>query len=202
MKAEMNYLPSGISGSYSAEHPRVRIKQLSIVRVWTLFIVRQSKSATPKMSSVDPSRPDIQAFMAEASKALGRLLPAPKDVFNFGGDNPRLTNELLALAIQGKKSATTSWPVPDPLHWSVGDLSVILNGKGEPAAVMRTLSFVECKFKDVAEDFALAEAEGDYEAYRKGHFWFYGQQKNGHEFNDESTVLCERFEVIYSQKTD
>lgn len=139
--------------------------------------------------------------MAEASKALGRPLPAPKDVFRFGGDDPRVTDECLALAIAGLKSATTSWPIPDPLYWGVGDLSVILNSKGAPAAVMRTLSFVECKFKDVAEDFALAEAEGDYEAYRKGHLWFYGRQENGHEFNDESMVLCERFEVIYSLKS-
>lgn len=154
------------------------------------------------MSSVDPSRPDIQAFMAEASQALGTDFPAPKDVFNFGGDDARVTDELLALALQGKKTATTSWPIPNPLHWGVGDLSVILNGKGEPAAIMRTLSFVECKFKDVAEDFALAEAEGDYEAYRQGHIWFYGKQENGHEFGDESMVLCERFEVIYPEKKD
>lgn len=154
------------------------------------------------MSSIDPNRPDIQTFMAKASKALGRNLPAPKDIFNFGGDNPRVTDELLALALQGKKTATTSWPIPNPLHWDVGDLSVILNGQGEPAAVMQTLSFVECQFKDVAEDFALAEAEGNYEVYRRGHIWFYGQQEGGHEFSDESMVLCERFVVIYPEKKD
>jgi len=153
------------------------------------------------MSAVDPSRADVVAFMAQASKALRTALPAPKDVFGFGGDNPVLTDRFLGLAIEGKKSATTSWPIPNPRHWDVGDLSVILNGSGEPAAVMRTLSFVECKFRDVAEDFALAEAEGDYEEYRTGHFSFYGKQKNGHEFNDESMVLCERFEVIYPLKT-
>ena len=149
------------------------------------------------MSLVDPGRPDVVAFMDTASKALGRDLPAPKDVFGFGGSNPALTDELLQLAIEGKKSATTSWPIPEPMHWDVGDLSVILNGNGEPAAVMRTISFVRCKFKDVAEDFALAEAEGDYENYRQGHIHFYGKQENGHLFNDESMVLCERFEVIY-----
>lgn len=149
------------------------------------------------MSAIDPSRPDIIEFMSTASKALGTPLAAPKDVFSFGGKNPALASKLLSLAIEGKKSATTSWPVPDPLYWGVGDLSVILDGEGKPGAVMRTTSFVECKFKDVAEDFALAEAEGDYEAYRKGHLWFYGQQEGGAEFNDESMVLCERFEVIY-----
>lgn len=154
------------------------------------------------MSSVDPTRSDITAFMAEAAKALGRELPTPKDVFNFGGSNPRVSDELLALALEGKKTATTSWPIPNPLHWGVGDLSVILNGKGEPAAIMRTLSFVECKFKDVAEDFALAEAEGTYEDYRNGHIWFYRQQENGHEFGDQSVVLCETFKVIYPARKE
>lgn len=149
------------------------------------------------MSAIDPLRSDIVAFMAKASKELGSDLPAPKDVFGFGGSNPTLTDKLLQFAIDGKKTATTSWPIPDPLYWGPGDLSVIMNGKGEPGAIMRTLSFVKCKFKDVAEDFALAEAEGDYENYRTGHIWFYGQQENGHEFGDESKVLCETFEVIY-----
>ncbi|KAK0707919.1 PUA-like domain-containing protein [Lasiosphaeris hirsuta] len=150
------------------------------------------------MSAVDPNRADIVAFMAKASAALGIPLPAPKDVFNFGGTgNMSLSDKLLHFAIAGLKTATTSWPIPDPLYWGVGDLSVILDGRGMPGAVMRTTSFVECKFKDVAENFALAEAEGDYEAYRQGHTEFYGKQKDGEQFNGESMVLCERFEVIY-----
>ncbi|KAK0710287.1 PUA-like domain-containing protein [Lasiosphaeria miniovina] len=145
------------------------------------------------MSAVDPSRPDIVAFMA-------------KDIFNFSGDNAALADEKLALAIQGKKSATTSWPIPDPMHWGVGDLSIILDGNGAPGAVMRTTSFVRCLFRDVAEDFALAEAEGDYNEYREGHIWFYNaeEQKKPEAqrqlFGDDSMVLCERFEVIYPPK--
>ena len=153
------------------------------------------------MSATDPAREDIKAFMAEASTALGTALPAPKDVFGFGGTNPVLTDKLLGLAIAGEKTATTSWPVPDPMHWGVGDLSVILDGRGRPGAVMRTTSLVTCLFRDVEEEFALAEAEGDYESYRTGHIWFYGQQKDGHLFGDDSTVLCERFEVIYPLKS-
>lgn len=151
-------------------------------------------------SAVDPNRPDVVAFINNVSMELGQNIPAPKDVFNFGGDNAELTDRLLAFAIEGKKTATTSWPIPDPLYWDVGDYSVILNSRGEPSAVMRTKSFVKCKFKDVAEDFALAEAEGDYNDYREGHIWFYGKQENGHLFDDESMVLCERFEVVYPKK--
>lgn len=74
------------------------------------------------MSAVDPGRSDIIAFMATASQALGRELAAPKDVFAFGGTNPRVTDELLQLAVEGKKTATTSWPIPQPLHWGLGGL--------------------------------------------------------------------------------
>jgi uncharacterized protein YhfF len=150
------------------------------------------------MSSIDPSRSDIVAFMAGASSAVGRTLPAPKDVFHFGGSSPALADQRLRLAIQGKKSAATSWPVPEPLHWGVGDLSVILDGAGRPRALMRTTSLVQCLFRDVDEGFALAEAEGDYEAYRTGHFDFYRGQEGGETFGEDSIVLCERFEVLYS----
>ena len=143
------------------------------------------------MSKIDPNRPDVVAFVAKVSQELGQDIPPPKDVFNFGNDR------ILGYALDGSKTATTSWPVPDPLYWGPGDYSVITNNAGEPVAVMITLSFQQCKFKEVEEDFALAEGEGDYEEYRKGHFWWYGQQENGHEFNDESMVLCERFRLVY-----
>lgn len=160
------------------------------------------------MSSTDPNRPDIVLFMAEASRALGRTLPPPKDVFAFGGGprDPVLSTELLVKAIRGEKKATTSWPVPDPLYWSVGDLSVILDGEGRPGALMRTTEFRKCRFRDVEEQFALDEAEGSYEDYRRGHFWFYALEENVkaardqgvlENFGEDSWVLCERFEVIY-----
>jgi uncharacterized protein YhfF len=152
------------------------------------------------MSRFATDRPDVVALMKEASEALGRPLAAPKDVFHFGHDNnPKSGDGRLRDALDGLKTATTSWPVPSPRYWDAGDLSVILNGEGQPVAVMRTLSLVECKFKDVAEDFALAENEGTYEDYREGHIHFYNSQGKGH-FDDESMVLCERFEIIYEKK--
>ncbi len=153
------------------------------------------------MSRFATDRADVVALMRAAGEALGRELPAPKDVFHFGDENdPQSGKERLRDALAGLKTATTSWPVPTPRHWGVGDLSVILDGEGRPAAVMRTLSLVECKFADVAEDFALAENEGTYEDYREGHLRFYNRQDKGH-FDDNSMVLCERFEIIYSEQT-
>lgn len=180
--------------------PSISTRHRETIDHFATHFQNQNPITNNTMSATDPSRTDIVAFMALASAVLDQPLPPPKDVFNFGGKNPTRAAEFLQLAIEGKKTATTSWPVPDPLYWGPGDLSVILGGEGKPGAVMRTTSFVTCKFKDVAEDFALAEAEGDYEAYRMGHIWFYGQQEGGDKFGDESMVLCERFEVIYPKK--
>ena len=123
------------------------------------------------MSKIDVSRPDVVAFVAKASKELGFDVPPPKDVFSFGEGGTDLDDRLLGYALEGKKTGTTSWPVPDPLYWGPGDYSVILSAKGEPTALMKTLSFRQCKFKDVEEEFALSENEGDYEEYRQGHIW-------------------------------
>ncbi|WYZ33879.1 hypothetical protein EsH8_I_000155 [Colletotrichum jinshuiense] len=148
------------------------------------------------MSEIDPSRPDIVAFMARVSAELATTLASPKDVCAFG-DSPALKDELLGILLQGNKTSTTSWPIPEALHWGVGDLSVVLDGKGQPAAVIKTTSFVRCKFRDVDEDFALAEGEGDYQAWRNGHIRYFKRNQEGQEFNEDVEVLCERFEVVY-----
>lgn len=148
------------------------------------------------MSETDPARPDIVTFMARAASELKTTLAPPKDVCKFG-DNPALADELLGLLLQGKKTSTTTWPIPETLHWGVGDLSVILDGRGDPRAIIRTTSFVRCRFGDVAEDFALAEGEGDYEQWREGHIRYFKRVEGGKGFSEEVEVLCEWFEVVY-----
>lgn len=138
--------------------------------------------------------------MEEASNALGESLPPPKDVFHFGDENrPESGTELLKNALKGLKTGTTTWPIPEPRHWDVGDLSVILNEKGHPVAVMRTLSLVECKLKDVTEEFALSEYEGTWQDYIDGHLRFFQRMERG-PFDENNVVLTERFEIIYKRE--
>ncbi|KAK4195864.1 PUA-like domain-containing protein [Triangularia verruculosa] len=158
-------------------------------------------------STLSSTHPDIIEFMSLASAELASgniLLDAsqPKDIFQFGGTSSQLADARLQLAIQGRKTATTSWPVPEPLHWGVGDYSVILDGSRRPGALMKTTELKICKFKDVADDFALAEAEGSVDEYKQGHRDFYAEQRRREgkprdEFSDESEVLCERFVVVF-----
>ena len=162
------------------------------------------------MSQTDPNHPDIKTFILIASTALGIKIPPPKDIFSFAHStppNPTQTNLILNRAVKGLKTATTSWPIPSPLHWGVGDYSVILDGEGKPGALMRTTELRVCEFRDVDEGFAIAEGEGDYEEYRTGHLEYYNSVrytgfeigKDGERvvFGEESLVLCERFEVVY-----
>ncbi|KXJ88786.1 PUA-like domain-containing protein [Microdochium bolleyi] len=149
------------------------------------------------MSTIDPQRPDIVAYMAAASQALGQDLPAPKDVFAFGDDQSALNDSLLQLVLEGKKTGTATYPIPQPLHWGPGDYAVVVDSRSEPRAIIRTISFVQCPFRDVTEEFALSEAEGDYEAWRTGHIRFWKELQGEKDFCEDSVVQCERFELVY-----
>lgn len=153
------------------------------------------------MSSIDPQRPDVVAFIAEASRALVKDLPAPKDVFAFGDNEARLNDSLLALVLSGKKTGTATYPIPDPLHWAPGDYAVVVDSESRPRAVIRTVSLVRSAFKDVTEEFALSEAEGDYKAWREGHIWFWKESQKEMGFSEDSVILCERFELVFPETT-
>ncbi|KAF3939300.1 hypothetical protein ABW19_dt0200852 [Dactylella cylindrospora] len=145
-----------------------------------------------KLSFTDPA---VDAFMKEASEALGEPLPPPCDVFGFG-DSPEHNDEFLGLALAGLKTGTTSWPVPDPIPWSVGTVSVVYDSKKIPRAVYRTTKIEVKRFCDVDEAFALTEAEGGYKGWRDGHVMYFNRISGG-KFSEEDKVLCERFEIIY-----
>lgn len=60
------------------------------------------------MSRFDPAAPAVVAFMRKASDELGVDLSAPKDIFDFGMGNARLSDKLLEITLRGEKTATTS----------------------------------------------------------------------------------------------
>ena len=121
------------------------------------------------------------------------------------GDNPDLAQELGLLVVDGIKSGTCSalweWiaegnPIPQP-----GLISIVLDGTKEPMCIIETTEVFICRFRDVDEDFAAAEGEGDHslEYWRKAHFNFFSRvlPKIGKEFSEDMPLVCERFKVIY-----
>ena len=129
-------------------------------------------------------------------------IEGPYTAWAFGGpDTPALADTLAQLVRYGPKRATASLvaeydtdeePLPE-----VGDLSVILDGSGEPVCVIRTTELIRCRFGDVDERFARDEGEGDMTRawWRQAHLGFWAAQ--GWEVDDDTEVLCERFELLW-----
>ncbi len=116
--------------------------------------------------------------------------------FSFG-DTPELADALLALVLAGKKTATCgamrdygqgkeAMPV-------VGRQDVVLNGAGEPACVVKTLSVETRRFDDIDPSFTDREGEGDYAAWRAGHERYFA--RNGG-FSPDMEVVCETFRLV------
>ena len=87
-----------------------------------------------------------QAYWADFVQSLAAHDPrraARPDAFGFGGEGD-LADELAALVLAGKKRATASLPseytsLNEPLP-QAGDLSIILDGKGNPVGIIERTS--------------------------------------------------------------
>lgn len=71
------------------------------------------------------------------------------------GDSPEMADELLALVLAGKKTATVSVILEDEQTPSVGDLSLVLDGRGNPACVIKTVHLETVKFCDLTWDMTV-----------------------------------------------
>ena len=169
-----------------------------------------------KPARTDPAQTErIAEFweVARASVDLGDLGAVaggpPKDVapppaWSFG-DSPGLADELLALVLEGRKTAAASLVVEyedvgDPLP-APGDLSIVLDGRAEPRALIRTTRVEIVPFAEVTVEHASLEGEGDrtLEAWRTEHrrAWQGPLASFGHELDPSMPVVCERFAVLF-----
>ena len=131
-------------------------------------------------------------------------IPTNAVTFSFG-DSPEMADDLLALVLAGKKTATCG-PVRDfgpggaekPV---VGRRDVILDGKGRPAAVIETVEVSYCRFDEVDEAFARDEGEGllTLEDWSNGHkaYW----ERNGG-WSPDMELICERFRLVEALPRD
>ena len=114
-------------------------------------------------------------------------------------------DKLAELVVQGIKTATCSAydlyqldnePIPQ-----AGDLSVILDSRGEAVCIIRTLKVYVTEFRNVSPEHAFKEGEGDRSLayWRTVHVSFLTKELAAvHKTFDEKTkVVCEEFEVVY-----
>jgi len=121
------------------------------------------------------------------------------------GDGAQMADELGVLVRQGIKTATCGllWEyeaenevLPQP-----GDVSIILNGSGQPLCIIETLSVEVMPFDAVGADFAFDEGEGDRSLgyWRAAHLHFFSRtcRQIGRDVRPDMPLVCERFRMIY-----
>jgi len=143
---------------------------------------------------------EVEEFVARAQETTGERIEE-YNAFSFG-DSSRMTDELATLVVSGRKRATTSLLTDyevegEPLP-SVGAYSVVLDGRGVPVCLIRTVMVTVRAFRDVDESFAYDEGEGDLSLgyWQESHRRFFSRSLR--EFSEDSPVVCERFELVHA----
>ena len=114
-------------------------------------------------------------------------------------------DKLADLVLQGIKTATCSaydlYQINNEPLPQAGDYSVILNSSEEAVCIIYTIKVYVTEFKNVSEEHAFKEGEGDrsLEYWRMVHESFLTNElATVHKGFDENTkVVCEEFEVVY-----
>ena len=115
------------------------------------------------------------------------------------GDSSEMADELLALVLSGKKTATVSVVLESDQKPNVGDLSLVLDGLSTPACVIKTVHVETVKFCDLTWDMVKLEGEDEnFEQWKSGNirYWTRDAAKRGYTFTDQTPITFERFEVV------
>ncbi|KHD35612.1 RNA-binding protein [Clostridium acetobutylicum] len=122
----------------------------------------------------------------------------------FGGDK-NSANNLADLVMKGIKRGTTSLYYfyeleNDPLP-KKGDLSIITDYSGTAQCVIETIKVTVLPFKEVTEELAFIEGEGDksLDYWRRAHISFFTKEleEEGKKFSEDMLVVFEEFKVVY-----
>lgn len=129
------------------------------------------------------------------------------DAWAFG-DSASLADDLASLTVKGIKTATASAYIEYVLDHEalpqVSDhaLDIILDGQGQPVAVIRVTKVYVVPFLDVTPEYAYKEGEADrsLDSWRKIHhqYWQRTFEARGLAIEiDQIDVVCEEFEVVW-----
>ena len=122
----------------------------------------------------------------------------------YPGDH-KAGDELLDLYLTGEKTAGSSLVKDfeasgDPLP-AAGNYWIFLDGRNNPCCILKTLSVIFHRFKDIPEEIAKAEGEGDCSVayWKKVHEELYTPYLKKWRIADlqNAEVVTEFFEVVY-----
>ena len=114
-------------------------------------------------------------------------------------------DKLAELVVQGIKTATCSaydlYQIDHEPLPQAGDYSIILDSGEEAVCIIKTLKVYVTEFKNVSEEHASKEGEGDrsLEYWRTVHENFLRNELAAvrKSFDENTKVVCEEFEVVY-----
>lgn len=131
----------------------------------------------------------------------GEALAPPAWAF---GATPQQANELIALVLEGTKTATAGalWDYEheDEQIPRVGELSILLDGAEHPRALIEVTHVDIVPFEDVDAEHANLEGEGDrsLDHWRTVHERFFTDiATHDRGFASSMPVVLERFKVLY-----
>lgn len=145
-------------------------------------------------------------FVESSKQEYPGLLANSIDTDYFG-DSPEMADQLLALILEGKKTATCSclwqWEHDKEKPLEPGFLAAIIDGRGLARCVIETVSVQITAYNMVETAFAYEEGEGDRSLlyWRKEHWDFFSRTlpKIGMKPTEDMPLLCERFRVVYQE---
>jgi uncharacterized protein YhfF len=145
---------------------------------------------------------EVEEFWRRFVAATG--IDGPYAAWGFGSSREMATN-LGLLVRDGPKRATASRVSdygPDEPKPAAGELSVILDGDGEPLCVIRTTAVEVRAFGDVDAEFAWTEGEGDRSLayWRETHIRFF--EAYGTPVDEATPVVLQRFELLWDARDD
>ena len=110
------------------------------------------------------------------------------------GDGRELADELLALVMNGVKTATCSTE-DEPNTSTPGERWIVLDGRGEARCVIETTEVTYRRYNEVDAAFARDEGEGDrsLDYWRNAHRVYFGRQAK---FREDMMLMCERFRLV------
>lgn len=109
--------------------------------------------------------------------------------FDIDNDN------LIELVLNGKKTATTHIKTNENIP-QIGELRILIYDNEKKACIIKTTNVIVTKFKNISEDLAKLEGEGDksLDYYRKTHIDYF--KTIDKTFNDETLIIFEIFQVV------
>lgn len=144
----------------------------------------------------------IQEFWARCKESVVGLPHNLPEAWAFGA-TPEQADHLLELVLSGTKTATSSplWDYECAGEYppAEGDYSIILDGKGEPRALLKTIAVSVVPFHLVTKEHAYAEGERErtLASWREIHEWFWREHsENPRGYEPTMPVVCERFRVV------